>query len=128
MSGTSLDGLDLADCTISVNNGSWDFVLNHGITISYSKEILELLKLGVNLTDEQIEDLDRKLAELFAEACLTLDLAPTDCIASHGHTIKHRPDLGYTLQIGNPKIIAKQTGKMSSHRLFARLPHRFWHT
>ena len=33
-----------------------------------------------------------------------------DAVCSHGHTILHRPDLGYTLQIGNLPEISKIIG------------------
>ena len=34
-----------------------------------------------------------------------------DFIASHGHTILHKPNEGYTLQIGNGEIISKRTNQ-----------------
>ena len=37
MSGSSMDGVDLAHCTIKYENVSWDFKINHGTTIPFNE-------------------------------------------------------------------------------------------
>jgi anhydro-N-acetylmuramic acid kinase len=56
------------------------------------------------------------LARLYAEAALALlkqagmSAAAIRACGRHGQTIRHRPDAGYTLQIGNPALLAELTG------------------
>ena len=56
------------------------------------------------------------LTRLYAEAVLALleraGIAPATirAIGCHGQTIRHRPDAGYSLQIGNPALLAELTG------------------
>jgi anhydro-N-acetylmuramic acid kinase len=67
---------------------------------------------------DKLGELDRQVGELFAAAANQLmkqagiDKAAIRAIGSHGQTIRHRPDnnLPYTLQIGDPNIIAALTG------------------
>ena len=57
-----------------------------------------------------------ELSRAYAEAVCTLlsraETSPAAIRASgcHGQTIRHRPDAGYTLQIGNPALLAELTG------------------
>lgn len=56
------------------------------------------------------------LAQLYAEAintlCAQLDLTAQDihAVGVHGQTIRHRPELGFTVQLNQPAIIAERTG------------------
>lgn len=67
---------------------------------------------------DELGDLDHQVGELFAEAALALlrahGLAPAAvrAIGSHGQTIRHRPRAPhpFTLQIGDPNLIAAHTG------------------
>lgn len=112
MSGTSLDGLDLADCLYTWIDNQWRFEILNASTEKYSSETLEKLRLGVNLDPNSIQSLDEELALFFALQCQRFDLDSIDFIASHGHTILHQPENGLTLQIADPEIIANKTGKM----------------
>jgi anhydro-N-acetylmuramic acid kinase len=60
--------------------------------------------------------LDHDLGTYFAECINTfigdhrIDKAEIDAIATHGQTVFHQPAKGFTTQIGNPAVIAVQTG------------------
>ena len=64
----------------------------------------------------ELAALDVLLGERFAAAAAAVareagvSLASVDAIASHGQTVAHHPELGATLQIGDPSRIAERTG------------------
>lgn len=105
MSGTSLDGIDLALCSFVLkDNGQIDYSIKAAETIAYSSEWLKILCNPV--TDDVIAfiKIDRAYGQLLGEHCAAFikkyDCQP-DFIASHGHTFFHKPDQGYTVQIGH---------------------------
>ncbi len=117
MSGTSMDGIDaaLVDC----------FTQKPHLVATHSKPwpdaIRQQLEAAQQLTDEAVfalHDLDRTLAEQFAEATLELlAIAGTKAdeviaIGNHGQTIRHRPhaEKPFSLQLGNGQRIADLTG------------------
>lgn len=112
MSGTSLDGLDIAAVEFSFLNNKWRFQLIHAETISYSEEWESALKSAQNLSGQVLSELNSKYGKMLGEEALSFvsknTFAP-DLIASHGHTVFHQPDNGYTLQIGNGANIAACT-------------------
>ena len=52
MSGTSLDGLDMAYCHIWENDGKWNFSIKNTAEIDYSDEMREYLKNAIHLSEE----------------------------------------------------------------------------
>ena len=110
MSGTSLDGLDLAICTFT-KKGNWEFKIEKQATIKYSdywKNTLENLRTK---NKKLITTTDVEYGAFLGEKIIAfLDNEKVDFIASHGHTIFHQPENKYTLQIGDGKTIAKTTG------------------
>ncbi|MEQ8924421.1 MAG: anhydro-N-acetylmuramic acid kinase [Fulvivirga sp.] len=107
MSGTSLDGLDLAICNFTVDRGVWNFKIVDAKTIAYPKEILQKLSSATHLSGIQLKELDNELGEFIGLACKNmLRKSPVDFIASHGHTVFHQPEKALTLQIGNGQIIS----------------------
>lgn len=112
MSGTSLDGLDMAFCEFSKET-EWSFGLIDAITVPYSEQWKERLKKAHLLNASELMLLHHELGVLHGE--LVLDFlskhkTQADYIASHGHTVVHNPSKGYTLQIGNAHDIAQITG------------------
>jgi len=109
MSGTSLDGIDLAICSFSKTK-SWQFSIEKSITLPYSKYWKKTLQNLHSKSATEIKLIDKKYG-LFIGNTINVFLASTkvDFIASHGHTIFHQPENKYTLQIGNGEIIAKIT-------------------
>ncbi len=112
MSGTSLDGLDLALVEFSCNEGVWSFDLIKADTIVYEDGWQKLLAASMYLSGEDLLSLDVSLGKFIGESVLSflsdVKLKPC-CIASHGHTVFHQPDKGFTSQIGDGYQIAAIT-------------------
>ncbi|MBV1930339.1 MAG: anhydro-N-acetylmuramic acid kinase [Porticoccaceae bacterium] len=121
MSGTSIDGIDTLLAEFPDNGRptvlGWH---SHGIPDSLRQE-LTALSTPDGDTIDLLGQADQALGELFAEATLALleacAIAPQQitAIGSHGQTVRHRPPgkhqaHPFTLQIGDPNIIASRTG------------------
>jgi len=112
MSGTSLDGVDL----VAV---SFDPLRLHAtLTVPFPSELRQALIALTLPADNEIERMgvaDVALAKLIGESANKLiadhQLNKDDirAIGSHGQTIRHRPEAGFTLQIGDPNLIAEIT-------------------
>lgn len=115
MSGTSLDGLDIAAVEFHIEDGKWSFNLVEAHTISYTKEWEKRLKTAPELSGEELTELHSTFGNFVGEQINNFlqktNFAP-DLIASHGHTVFHQPDKGYTLQIGNGANIATLTNAL----------------
>ncbi|MBR6333683.1 MAG: anhydro-N-acetylmuramic acid kinase [Bacteroidales bacterium] len=113
MSGTSLDGLDLAWCDFTENtNGRWSYSIREAVTIPYSESWKEKLRTSMELSAFEYALLDVRLGEYIGD-CINRWLQGREhpqFIASHGHTVFHRPDLHLTTQIGHGASIAARTG------------------
>ena len=113
MSGTSLDGLDMAICNFQIKRGIWKHNLEKAQTIKYPKELHDSLKNAYYSSAKEIAGLDSKLGKFIGEASskfLKKAKLKVNLIASHGHTVFHEPENGYTFQIGNGAEIAAETG------------------
>jgi anhydro-N-acetylmuramic acid kinase len=110
MSGTSLDGIDLAYITFTIKNGKWSYEIIENETISYSLDWLNKLKVAVRFSKEDLINLDEEYTQLLGNVILDFiqkkDIQNIDAVCSHGHTILHQPQNGFTLQIGNLPEIA----------------------
>lgn len=110
MSGTSLDGLDIAYCKFTYHKKKWDFSIKKAITFPYTKGWLEKLKGAHNLSGLQLELLHNEYGRYLGEAVKQFvkeqDINKIDFIASHGHTIFHQPEKRLTFQLGNGAAIA----------------------
>lgn len=113
MSGTSLDGIDLAWCHFTrEEDGKWGYYIEHAITLPYSNDFRERLANAPYLSALEYVKLNNDVAEVMAESINEWlgDGPRPDYIASHGHTVFHQPDIGLTTQIGNGAVIAARTG------------------
>ena len=110
MSGTSLDGLDIAYCHLwQTQKGNWDFKILQAETISYSKEWKSKLKNAIQLSKKEHEELNMHYGQWLGEEAkkfLEKNSCTINFIASHGHTSHHRPEEGYTFQLGNGQELA----------------------
>ena len=110
MSGTSLDGVDLAYIKFTKKE-SWEYELLDCKTIAYEDNWVIRLREAVNTSNEELAQLDDDytyyLSTLINTFIAQYPLKNLDAIASHGHTILHQPNQGFTLQIGNLHKIAK---------------------
>jgi anhydro-N-acetylmuramic acid kinase len=111
MSGTSLDGVDLAHIQFQIKNDKWTFEILKSETISYDSNWITALKTAVDYTENQLEELNKNYTQLLASIMVNFinkhALENLDAVCSHGHTILHQPQNGFTLQIGNLPEIAK---------------------
>lgn len=113
MSGTSLDGLDLAYCHIRENKTKWEFEIKATKSVRYTPEMELKLKDAILLSASDLLQFHNSYgtwlgqqAKLFIEA----QNLKVDYIASHGHTTHHQPHKGFTFQIGSGQHIANETG------------------
>lgn len=114
MSGTSLDGLDLAYCHLWKTNGNWNFSIKDAKTIAYSDKFRVKLKNAIHLPEEEHGKLHveyGKYLGLRAKQFMEENNLEVDFIASHGHTSHHRPDQGITFQLGEGQILSNTSGK-----------------
>lgn len=115
MSGTSLDSIDAALVSFDITGLSLLATHSLALPLELKAQILTLNSPGANEI-EQLAELDPQLGRYFAEAVNQLlnksgtDKQQITAIGSHGQTLRHRPEKGYSLQIGDPNVIAEQTG------------------
>lgn len=122
MSGTSMDGIDVA---LIETDGEQRVRRIGGRSIDYPSEFRARLQEAVTdargITERTarpgaLAGIERALTELHAEALLrfigdcALQPFAIDCIGFHGQTVLHRPDRGLTVQIGDGALLAKTTG------------------
>jgi anhydro-N-acetylmuramic acid kinase len=114
MSGTSLDGVDIIHTHISKSNEIYDFEIQSTITIPYpgiwEEKLLNAFTSSKKKNAELNIDYGNYLAELINEFIKRNKISNVDFIASHGHTIFHKPNEGFTLQIGDGQTISNRTG------------------
>ena len=109
MSGTSLDGVDLAHIQFKIENEKWSFEIIESETVSYSLDWINNLKTAVHFSINELNDLNQKYTQLLATTISNFiknhNIENLDAVCSHGHTVLHQPEKGFTLQIGNlPEI------------------------
>jgi anhydro-N-acetylmuramic acid kinase len=117
MSGTSMDGIDIVCATYEfTEKEQCTHVVRHSKTYEYSTLLLEKLKISTQLSTSELLILDKTLGFYYSECIINFtnefEIEPStiDAIASHGHTIFHQPEKGYTYQIGCGETIAFKTG------------------
>ncbi len=110
MSGTSLDGLDLA--LVRFFDGGKKYELFSASTINYSPDWSFRLKESRKLSSNDLKELSLEYGSFIGQQ-VTLFLngkEKPDLISSHGHTVFHQPEKGITLQIGDLDKIASVSG------------------
>jgi anhydro-N-acetylmuramic acid kinase len=127
MSGTSLDGLDIAVCTFLGNGTHTKLTVAHYTTVPYTEDFKAAIRkiFSIRTVDlEAVTLLHAHIARVHATMVLSaleswkLSASSIDVIASHGQTIYHAPKFlhptsGYdnaTLQIGDGDILSTATG------------------
>ena len=131
MSGTSLDGIDVA---LIETDGEAQVVRAPAATFGYPPEFRARLQQALVearvVTDRAarpgaLGEVERELTQRHAEvvkdflANHSLQRAGIDVIGFHGQTVLHRPEQGLTLQLGDGPLLAKLTGIDVVHDLRA---------
>lgn len=104
MSGTSLDGIDIAELFFSWQNGRWQFRFGATHTYDFPLDLLEKLRICVGFQPADCLTLDHEFS-FFSAKCIEQFLSDNkisrlDAVCMHGHTVKHEPHNRFTLQIG----------------------------
>ncbi|OOZ81678.1 anhydro-N-acetylmuramic acid kinase [Bacillus cereus] len=126
MSGTSLDGIDVALVRIEGSGVDSKVKLIHFTTVPFRNDIKSEIQQALSIENSNVQlicSLNFKLGLCFAnavkEVCkeANFSLEQLDLIGSHGQTIYHQPEqdgnrIPSTLQIGEPAVIAYETNTM----------------
>jgi anhydro-N-acetylmuramic acid kinase len=120
MSGTSLDGVDLAYIAFAKSD-NWSFDIIEAVTVPYPTLWKQRLQKAIHLSEKELRELNEEytgyLAEVIQGFLDLIDEIPAfagigvDAICSHGHTVLHQPKNGITLQIGNLHELAQKLQK-----------------
>jgi len=116
MSGTSMDGVDVALCTVDANRCKLVAALDFPFEPQLKEEIL--LMINGETTLKQVGELHHRLGLVFANAVNALlkqeniKASSIKAIGSHGQTLWHSPDtpFPFSLQLGDASLIAAKTG------------------
>ncbi|MDD5373455.1 MAG: anhydro-N-acetylmuramic acid kinase [Sulfurimonas sp.] len=116
MSGTSLDGIDIAFCEIKPHS----FELLYSAAYPFDKELKVDILSAINTptTLKSIGELDTRLGKMYADAIENfiyekkIDKHKISAIGLHGQTLWHEPNSEYpfSMQLGNPSVVTAQTG------------------
>ncbi|MBX2961705.1 MAG: anhydro-N-acetylmuramic acid kinase [Cyclobacteriaceae bacterium] len=105
MSGTSLDGVDVAICILELKNDRWSYKIEKAITVPYSASWKKKLRQAHSTSAEELLQMHHDYGNFLGKLCRKFlqlyDLRKVDFIASHGHTVFHQPKRGFTFQLGN---------------------------
>lgn len=115
MSGTSLDGVDAVLADFSAESPQLIASQHIGFDGTLRAELLALNQPSENEL-ERAALAANQLARHYAMAVQALlaqqqiNAQQVAAIGCHGQTVRHRPELGYTLQLNNPALLAELTG------------------
>ncbi len=113
MSGSSLDGLDMAACRFDVVDGQEYWELLDSITVPFSDLWHQRLQSAPELNGFELMRLDADFGNFIGHEVQGWIQGKTwkaAAIASHGHTVFHEPSLGFTTQIGSGAHIMAASG------------------
>lgn len=115
MSGSSLDGLDIAFVSFEKQGSQWQFEIVAADCIAYSNEWQQKLRKATALSAKEYLALHAAFGKLCGDVVNDFikqhNLAhQVQLICSHGHTVFHHPESGFTAQLGDGATIAALTG------------------
>lgn len=115
MSGSSLDGIDLVDVDFW-NDGKWHFDIIAKDNVDYDETWRHRLADAFNVRTPHATSLRQldleygRFLGLVTKRFIDRYHLKPEIVASHGHTIFHRPQEHYTLQIGDGQALADECG------------------
>jgi anhydro-N-acetylmuramic acid kinase len=114
MSGSSMDGLDIVYCVLDEIGGKWQYEIVHADCVAFDTDWIKKLAEVNTFNIEQYLQVDADFGKYIGEkinAFITQYQLEhkVHFIASHGHTTLHRPQLGFSAQIGCGASIAAVT-------------------
>jgi anhydro-N-acetylmuramic acid kinase len=113
MSGTSLDGLDVCLCNFGMKDSKWQYTLLAAETLPYTADMSAKLSSAHRLDTSSFITLHVEYGKYIGKTVKQFidrhGVTPV-LVASHGHTVFHRPAQGVTFQIGSGAAIAAATG------------------
>ena len=113
MSGSSLDGLDLALVRFMNCEGQYRYQIEAAETFPYPEIWRNQLADAFLRKPEDLVPLDKEYGTYLGtqvKVFVEKHLVRPDFVASHGHTVFHKPEQHYTLQIGNGQALADSCG------------------
>ncbi|WP_445758146.1 anhydro-N-acetylmuramic acid kinase [Polaribacter sp.] len=114
MSGSSLDGIDLAFVSFEKENYQ-NFEIVFAETIPYSNQWKHTLRNAIRFSAHELKELSINygvfLGDKINQFMSKFSIKKVDFVASHGHTIFHQPEKSITLQIGDGQTIANKTNQ-----------------
>lgn len=113
MSGTSLDGLDIALCEFEGEGSNFTYKILKADTISYSAEQKNKMRSLPYLNVENYFKLHHQFGKYLGKEVvkfLNTTTSKPNAIASHGHTVFHQPKKGFSTQLGCGATIAAYSG------------------
>ena len=115
MSGSSLDGLDIVFASFGESRDAWSYEIKAADTYKYSEDWQHRLQQATDLSAYNYLQLHSKYGKWIGEQINTFIDAnnlhhQVQIIASHGHTVFHAPQNGFTAQLGCGAGIAAATG------------------
>lgn len=115
MSGSSLDGIDLAAAEFTRDFNSWQYAFKATQFVPYAYEWKNKLREAYHADEATIARIDKDYGVFLGETVSNFirkhQLKP-DFISSHGHTLFHQPEAAFTLQIGHGQTLADHCGYM----------------
>ena len=116
MSGTSLDGLDVAYCIFKKEN-NWKYQIKFATTYKYGlglkKTLSSLHKKNISFAKSMDVSFGKIIAQKVQRFINDNGIKKIDLISSHGHTVFHQPEKKITLQIGCGQTIANITSQQT---------------
>lgn len=110
MSGTSLDGLDIACCTFTGEGNAWKFSIADAETIDYSDTWRKKLEGAHKLSAIELLKLHNEYGAYLGKCVYDFvkkkKVRNIDFASSHGHTIFHQPEQRFTFQLGSGASMA----------------------
>ena len=116
MSGTSLDGLDMAYCHYRKSDTGWKFEIKRTRQVSYDKDRRGALAQAINLSALEHLQLHNEYGTWLGEQVrdfVNSDDLEVDFVSSHGHTSHHQPEKGVTWQLGSGQHLANACGLLT---------------